>query len=314
MNTMTSPPAAKASAAADHPLGDLLRQWRGARRMSQMDLALEAGISTRHLSYVETGKARPSRELVALLAGALDMPMRDRNALLVVAGYAPGYRETPLSDPQMTLVRRAVEFILAQQEPYPAFVANRHWDVLMVNAGLARVFDWLRDGVQPHGNIMRQVFDPADMRPFVENWEEVAGDLIGHLHLEAATDKTSRALLDEVLAYPDLPARWKRRELGRAAAAVDRDLPQGRPPPDLLLDPDHLRRLARHHAGGIAGRVHVPRRRRDGGLLPGAGRGPSLRERSGHRLARGKGVKARKPRRRAPRTSRCGSPGRPCRR
>jgi transcriptional regulator with XRE-family HTH domain len=216
MNTMTSPPAAKASAAADHPLGDLLRQWRGARRMSQMDLALEAGISTRHLSYVETGKARPSRELVALLAGALDMPMRDRNALLVVAGYAPGYRETPLSDPQMTLVRRAVEFILAQQEPYPAFVANRHWDVLMVNAGLARVFDWLRDGVQPHGNIMRQVFDPADMRPFVENWEEVAGDLIGHLHLEAATDKTSRALLDEVLAYPDLPARWKRRELGAA--------------------------------------------------------------------------------------------------
>jgi transcriptional regulator with XRE-family HTH domain len=216
MNTMTSPPPRSAPATTDHPLGDLLRQWRSARRMSQMDLALEAGISTRHLSYVETGKARPSRELVALLAGALDMPMRDRNALLVVAGYAPGYRETALSDPQMTLVRRAIEFILAQQEPYPAFVVNRHWDVLMANQGLARVFDWLRDGVQPHGNIMRQVFDPADMRPFVENWEEVAGDLIGHLHHEAATDKTSRALLDEVLAYPDVPARWEQRELGAA--------------------------------------------------------------------------------------------------
>lgn len=216
MNTMTSPPPRSAPATADHPLGDLLRQWRGARRMSQMDLALEAGISTRHLSYVETGKARPSRELVALLAGALDMPMRDRNALLVVAGYAPGYRETPLSDPQMALMRRAIEFILAQQEPYPAFVVSRHWDVLMANSGLARVFGWLRDGVQPHGNIMRQVFDPADMRPFVENWEEVAGDLISHLHHEAATDQTSRALLDEVLAYPDVPARWGHRELGAA--------------------------------------------------------------------------------------------------
>ena len=216
MNTMTSPPPRSAAASAAHPLGDLLRQWRSARRMSQMDLALEAGISTRHLSYVETGKARPSRELVALLAGALDMPMRDRNALLVVAGYAPGYRETPLSDPQMALIRRAIDCILGQHEPYPAFVVNRHWDVLMASQGLARVFDWLRDGVQPHGNIMRQVFDPADMRPFVENWEEVAGDLIGHLHHEAATDKTSRALLDEVLAYPDVPARWEHRELGAA--------------------------------------------------------------------------------------------------
>jgi transcriptional regulator with XRE-family HTH domain len=216
MNTMTSPPPRSAPAATEHPLGDLLRQWRSARRMSQMDLALEAGISTRHLSYVETGKARPSRELVALLAGALDMPMRDRNALLVIAGYAPGYRETPLSDPQMALMRRAIEFILGQQEPFPAFVVSRHWDVLMANQGLLRLFGWLRDGVQPHGNIMRQVFDPADMRPFVENWEEVAGDLISHLHHEAATDKTSRALLDEVLAYPDVPARWERRELGAA--------------------------------------------------------------------------------------------------
>jgi len=214
MNTMTSPPPRSAPAGNEHPLGDLLRQWRAARRMSQMDLALEAGISTRHLSYVETGKARPSRELVALLAGALDMPMRDRNALLVVAGYAPGYRETPLSDPQMALMRRAIDCILAQHEPYPAFVVNRHWDVLMTSQGLLRVFGWLRDGAQPNGNIMRQVFDPADMRPFVENWEEVAGDLIGHLHHEAATDKTSRALLDEVLAYPDVPARWEHRELG----------------------------------------------------------------------------------------------------
>ncbi|WP_423828187.1 helix-turn-helix domain-containing protein [Sphingomonas oleivorans] len=90
----------------DNPFGDLLRQWRVSRRLSQMDLALEAGVSTRHLSCVETGKARPSRELVAVLAGALEIPMRDCNALLVAAGFAPGYRETALSDPQMALVRR----------------------------------------------------------------------------------------------------------------------------------------------------------------------------------------------------------------
>jgi transcriptional regulator with XRE-family HTH domain len=216
MNQMTSPPPRAAPA---HPLGDLLREWRGARRMSQMDLALEAGVSTRHLSCVETGKARPSRELVALLAGALDMPMRDRNALLVTAGYAPGYRETALSAPEMSLVRRAIEFILGQQAPYPAFVVNRHWDVLMANDGLVRLFGWLRDGQEVDPNIMRQVFDPADMRPFIDNWEEVAGDLIRHLHHEVAThpsDKVSRALLDEVLAYPDVPARWEHRELGAA--------------------------------------------------------------------------------------------------
>lgn len=215
MNQMTSRPSVAAPA---HPLGDLLREWRGARRMSQMDLALEAGVSTRHLSCVETGKARPSRELVALLAGALDMPMRDRNALLVVAGYAPGYRETALSAPEMSLVRRAIEFILAQQAPYPAFVVNRHWDVLMANDGVTRVFGWLRGGA-PHGNIIRQVFDPADMRPFIENWDEVAGDLIRHLHHEVAanpSDKVSRALLAEALAYPDVPARWEHRQLGTA--------------------------------------------------------------------------------------------------
>ncbi|WP_207796555.1 hypothetical protein [Sphingomonas oleivorans] len=107
--------------------------------------------------------------------------------------------------------------MLAQQEPYPAFVANRHWDVMMANAGLVRAFDWLRDGVKPHGNILRQIFDPADMRPFIENWDEVAGDVIRHLHHEIAanrSDKVSRALLDEILAYPDVPRTFETRELG----------------------------------------------------------------------------------------------------
>jgi transcriptional regulator with XRE-family HTH domain len=198
-------------------VGALLREWRAARRWSQLDLALEAGVSARHLSYVETGKAQPSRDMVARLADALDMPLRERNALLVAAGYAPKYRETALATPEMSPVRRAIEFILQQQEPYPAFVTNRHWDLLLANGGSSRLFGLLREGGPLHPNIMRQVFDPNDMRPLLANWEEVAGDLIRHLHNEVAaapSDAKARALLDEVLAYPGVPDRWRTREPG----------------------------------------------------------------------------------------------------
>lgn len=174
-------------------------------------------MSTRHLSCVETGKAQPSREMVVRLADALDMPLRERNALLVAAGYAPRYRETALDAVQMTPVRRAIEFILEQQEPFPAFVTNRHWDVLLTNRGCGRLFNLLRDGAAVHPNIMRQVFDPNDMRPFVVNWEDVAGELIRHLHDEVAAapaDAKARALLDEVLAYPGIPDKWHSREPG----------------------------------------------------------------------------------------------------
>lgn len=197
--------------------GSLIREWRAARRFSQLDLALEAGVSTRHLSCVETGKAEPSRELVVRLAAVLEMPLRERNALLVSAGYAPRYRETPLATPELAPVRRAIEFMLAQQEPYPAIVTNRHWDILMTNRALGRVFGALRDTPPIHGNIIRQVFDPDDMRPVIANWEEIAGDLIRHLHDEVAaapSNGIARALLDEALAFPDVPDRWRTREPG----------------------------------------------------------------------------------------------------
>lgn len=199
--------------------GALLREWRAAKRLSQLDLALEVGVSPRHLSCVETGKAQPSREMVTRLADALEMPLRERNALLVAAGFAPKYRETALTTPEMTPVRRAIEFILEQQEPYPAFVTNRHWDVLLTNRGCGRLFHFLRDGERVHPNIMRQVFDPNAMRPFVANWEDVAGDLIRHLHDEVAaapSDTKARELLDEVLAYPGVPEKWRTREPGAA--------------------------------------------------------------------------------------------------
>ncbi|TWI01639.1 helix-turn-helix protein [Luteimonas cucumeris] len=199
-------------------VGELLREWRAARRLSQLDLALDAGLSSRHLSYVETGKAQPSRELVARLADVLEMPLRERNALLVAAGYAPQYRETGLAAPEMALVRRAIEFILEQQEPYPAFVLDRRWDVLMANRAAARVNRFVLGGRDSaHGNMLRCFFDPNDLRAAVVNWEEVAGDLVRHLHgavTATPTDAALRALLDEVLAYPGVPARWRTRELG----------------------------------------------------------------------------------------------------
>ena len=119
--------------------GQLLRRWRVQRRLSQLDLAVEAEISTRHLSFIETGRAQPSREMVLLLARALDVPLRDRNDLLTAAGYAAVYRESSLAAPAMAQVRRALDFILRQQEPYPALVLDRHWNVLRVNEGSARV-------------------------------------------------------------------------------------------------------------------------------------------------------------------------------
>jgi hypothetical protein len=139
------------------------------------------------------------------------------NALLVAAGYAARYPETALATPELERVRRAIEFILQQQEPYPAFVLNRRWDVLMANDAALRVNRFvMRERASVHANLVRQIFDPADLRPAVANWEEVAGDLIRHLHAAVAaapSDAAARALLDEALAYPGVPSRWRLREL-----------------------------------------------------------------------------------------------------
>ena len=198
-------------------LGVLLREWRAARRLSQLDLALEAGVSARHLSCLETGKAQPRHDMVVRLAEALGVPLRERNALLVAAGYAPRYRESALSTPQLSLAHRAIQFILAQQEPYPAFVTNRYWDVVLTNRAMIRVLTRLRPSGPRHDNVLRQIFDPLDMRPVIGNWTEVAGDAIRHLQevvAAAPSDSRARALLDEVLGYPDVPDRWRTREPG----------------------------------------------------------------------------------------------------
>lgn len=191
------------------PLGLLLHEWRTARGMSQMDLALAAEMSTRHLSCIETGKAKPSREAVARLAMAFDMPLRERNALLLAAGHAPEYPQRAWETPALERMRQAVDLILAHQEPYPAFVLDRQWNVLATNAAAIRVNRLLMDGrASRHGNLLHQVFDPADFRALIVNWSEVAEKFLHHLHAqiaEAPTDPTPRRLLEEISHYPDVP-------------------------------------------------------------------------------------------------------------
>lgn len=208
--------SSKNSYSSDAHAGILLREWRAARRMSQLDLSLEAEVSARHISYIETGKSQPSREMVARLADALDMPLRERNTLFMAAGYAPEYPETDLGAPELAPVRKALEFILDHQEPYPAFILNRHWDILLTNDAAVRIANFLHGGSK-YSNMVRKFFDPEDLRAVVANWEVVARDLIRHLHDEIATvpsDTKARALLDEVLSYPGVPSLWRKRELG----------------------------------------------------------------------------------------------------
>ncbi len=209
MNTLLGFPDGNVATA----FGTVLRRWRTARGMSQLALSTEAGISTRHLSFLETGRAQPSREMVQLLAGMLDVPLGDRNALLVSAGYAPAYGERPLTAPELEPVRRALEFTLRQQEPFPALVVDGEWNIVMGNDGAGRIFDLFTD---PHcdepkdHNVMRTVFNPKGLRRYIVNWEELAECLVNSLHRQvAATGSDAMARLrDELLGYPGVPARW----------------------------------------------------------------------------------------------------------
>jgi transcriptional regulator with XRE-family HTH domain len=194
--------------------GGLLRRWRTTRRLSQLTLATEAGISTRHLSFLETGRAQPSREMVQLLIGMLDVPPGERNALLVSAGYAPVYGEQPdnvIGSPELEPVRRPLQFILNQQEPFPAIVLDGHWNIVMGNEASTRIFGLFKDrGDHDGANVMRTVFDPGRLRRFILNWEEVAQCLMHSLHREVAATGSEGVvrLRDEVLAYPGVPSRW----------------------------------------------------------------------------------------------------------
>jgi transcriptional regulator with XRE-family HTH domain len=187
-----------------------------------LGLALQAGVSARHLGFLEIGRSRPSREMVLLLAGVLDVPLRERNALLLAAGFAPVYRETGLEAPALGQARKALELILRHQEPYPAVVMDRHWNVLTSNGAAVRFFGELVPPPEPgrRANVIRSMFDPAGLRPYVANWEAVAEALVQRIHREAVggvPDEGTSALLEEILAYPGVPARWRSPDLLAAA-------------------------------------------------------------------------------------------------
>jgi transcriptional regulator with XRE-family HTH domain len=209
--------------------GGLLRQWRTVRHKSQLALAVDAGISTRHLSFLETGRAQPSREMVQLLAGMLDVPLGERNALLVSAGYAPLYGERPLGAAELEPVRRALQFMLRQQEPFPGLVVDGEWNIVMKNQAAQRIFGLFK-GAQQSVNVMRTVFDPNGLRPFIVNWHEVAECLMQSLHREVAASGSEGVirLRDELLAFPEVPSRWRQADaLSHMAPLVAMQLCRG---------------------------------------------------------------------------------------
>jgi transcriptional regulator with XRE-family HTH domain len=191
--------------------GLLLKEWRRVRRKSQLTVALEAQISPRHLSFVESGRSVPSRDMVQTLAEALDVPLRERNALLVAAGYAPLYSESALESSQLIQVRRAVTRLLEHQEPYPGVVLDRQWNVLETNRAAPRLFAHFVDlSVLPQPrNLLRSMFDPAGLRPWIANWDVVAQALVQRVFREAVAgvpDSQVLSLLEELRAYPGSPA------------------------------------------------------------------------------------------------------------
>jgi transcriptional regulator with XRE-family HTH domain len=206
--------------------GALLRRWRESRHLSQLELALEAEVSTRHLSFVESGRATPSCEMLLKLAHVLDVSHRERNALLLAAGYAPLYRETPLRDQRMSQVRTALRLILKQNEPRSAFAFDRYWNVVMANAAFIRfltfVFGRPPRGLEPldvcdppQWNVLHLVFDPKAVRRIIVNWEPVAKALLDHAHRAAMWSRDAKLdeLIASLLAYPGVPARWREPDL-----------------------------------------------------------------------------------------------------
>jgi len=196
-------------------VGALLQYWRRARNLSQLALAHEAEVSPRHICFLETGRARPSRDMIVLLAAVLDVPLRERNALLLAAGFAPMYGEARLDAPEVGAVRRALDAILQKQEPYPAVVMNRHWDILDTNAAAKGFFGMLlgpRADTAP-ANVLRLMFHPDGLRPHVANWDAVAEALIQRVHREVVggvKDAGTTRLLEEILSYPGVPGHLRR--------------------------------------------------------------------------------------------------------
>lgn len=186
----------------------MLRRWRQRRGWSQLDLAGRTGISQRHLSFLELGREQPGRDMVLRLAATLDVPLRRQNAMLLAAGFAPVWHETAFDAQELAPVRRALDYILVQQEPFPAAAIDRHWNLLKANAGMVRLVDFLV-GPLPVGakvNLADALVAPDVLRPFLLNWEEVVRYFVRSVEADAAAEGTREtgALLERLLAYEDV--------------------------------------------------------------------------------------------------------------
>jgi transcriptional regulator with XRE-family HTH domain len=206
-------------------LGVLLRHWRDARGKSQFDLSLDTGLSQRHISFVESGRSVPGRQTLLDIAQSLDIPLRDRNTLLLAAGYAPIYSESAWNAPEMQSVTGALGRILRQHEPFPAVVMDRYWNVLMTNESAPRFFNCFIDmsARQSPRNMLHLMFDPEGMRPFIANWEELAKGLFERVYRESVgrlIDEKTKELLAALLAYPDVKTEWKTRKASRALPVI----------------------------------------------------------------------------------------------
>jgi transcriptional regulator with XRE-family HTH domain len=199
------------STAAVPQLGELLRYWRQQRGKSQLDLSMDTGISQRHLSFVESGRSSPSRDFLSVVSDALNIPLRERNLLLLASGFAPQYSEQSMDAEQMSIVTRAINRMLEQNEPHPALVLDRHWNVIRTNEAAPRFFGSFVDlEARPKPrNLLDLMFDPEGMRPFVEAWEMVAAGLLQRVRREAVgqvMEHGLRELLERLRQYPGVAA------------------------------------------------------------------------------------------------------------
>jgi transcriptional regulator with XRE-family HTH domain len=185
--------------------GDLIREWRQRRRLSQLDLAIAANVSSRHLSFVETGRSRPTSDMILHLAEHLDVPLRDRNALLLAGGFAPAYPERGLGEPELKAIQQALGRVLTSHEPYPAVVVNRWWELVDANSGIAQFTRHVSSALlEPPVNVLRLSLHPDGMAPRIVNLPEWRAHLLARLHrqVEATGDQRLEALHAELSDYP----------------------------------------------------------------------------------------------------------------
>ncbi|MDB4987238.1 MAG: Transcriptional regulator, Cro/CI family protein [Myxococcaceae bacterium] len=197
----------------------LLRHWRTRRGLSQLDLSLTAEVSSRHISFLETGRAQPSREMVLILAGSLDLPLRDQNVLLRAAGFQDQFAEPSWTDGLDPVIERTLDRMLKKHEPFPMIVLGRSYDIVRANQAAMRMLLWLvadPSALTQPPNLLRALFDPRLLRSFVLDWERVVRSLLTRVQREVVSRPSDRALADllrELLAYPDVPASFRQPDL-----------------------------------------------------------------------------------------------------